>query len=140
MKRWAIAVLAAVCTLLVGAGIVVGNPLANPSEDVMYGGTTFSTDQPSTFDEGITISEMHITSPTFAECEDVGRLGLATTTRLGDWVTQEVVLTPEDQDPASDPRAGDHCSRVGYAGDDPNIVGPYGKWWAWRNNSGGWGP
>ena len=140
MRRWAIATGAAVLVMVGGAGAVIASTLANPSEDVMYGGTTFSTDLPSSFDEGITISEMHITSPTFAACEDSGRVSLATTTRLGDWVTQEVVLVPEDQDPANDPRAGDHCSRVGYAGDDPNVIGPYGKWWAWRNNSDGWAP
>jgi hypothetical protein len=108
MKK--VAVVAALAVMLIGAsaGVVVAQVTANPSSDVLYDPDLahFGT-APSEYAEGVTIQ--HINTTYSAGCQGEG---IVTTTRLGDMIVQEVVLTA-GYEPGVGP--GDHCSRSGSA-------------------------
>jgi len=108
MKKVAIVAALAVALIAASAGVVVAQGTANPSSSVLYDpDTAFFNTPPSDYAEGVTIREVNI-------AYDPGcyGTGIVTTTRLGDLVVQEAVITTPTE-PNVD--AGDHCSRSGSA-------------------------
>jgi hypothetical protein len=109
-KLLVVAAVLAALMLGAGAGVVVAQGTPNPSSDVLFDpelahpGTNMSS-----YEEGLTIQEILVDFN--LDCN--GR-GIVTTTRLGDKIVQEVVLTEAFSDGVPD---GTHCSRSGVVRD-----------------------
>jgi len=106
-KLFITAAAAAMLMLGAGAGVVVAQGTVNPSPDVMHAPPGNPGTSPNAYAEGVTIQEFQVDYG-----GDCNGYGIATTTRLGDRVVQEVVLT-EPSEPSV--LRGAHCSRTGNA-------------------------
>jgi hypothetical protein len=99
-------------TLMLGAwaGVVVAQGTPNPSTDVMFDPSpAHPNTNVSSYEEGVTIQEILIDFNL-----DCNGEGIVTTTRLGDRIVQEVVLTDAFTPGVPD---GAHCSRSGLVRD-----------------------
>jgi hypothetical protein len=117
--RSSIVAVVATAFLAGGAGVVVASSQFSPSSDVLHMGGDVGHFNPSAFEEGFSIGSFGFMQHSSEQChadQDAASLeNLGMTTRLGDRVTQIIVLAGN---PPSDNLTGDICTRVGDAGSD----------------------